>query len=336
MAFGWKAYLFAGLHQAAEMTDIFHLLIVIHYIVHMKKFFLFIALSLPSILVFPQELIDRIPIRLVENLIFIELYVNNCEEALNFMFDSGAGITVIDEKVANELNLDISGISKIGTSGKTLETKESSSNELIFSDNFKADDISFFLMDLSHISEYLKVNVDGIIGFDLLKSAIVETNIDLMEILLYKNTNYKYNGNANPQKLMELESNHFGLPIEIKTKGSEEIITLILKIDTGAPNYLTFHNEAIKQHDFIDQKKKYKVRKGFGVDSTMTSNLKGKISSAKFASVEWKNIPVVFEIDPLNQNSKRKADGLIGQEMLLDFNITYNLNAKVMYLEKRK
>lgn len=302
----------------------------------MKKIFLVIALSLTSILAFSQELIDRIPIRVVGNLIFIELHVNNCEEPLNFMFDSGAGIAVIDNKVANELKLDISGTSKIGTSGKTIETKESSSNELTFSDKFKAADISLILMDLSHISEYLKVNVDGIIGFDLLKSAIVETNIDEMEILLFKNVNYKYSGNANPLELIELESNHFGLPVELKLKGREKIITLVVKIDTGAANYLTFHNEAIEKHDLINQKKKYKARKGFGADSTMTSNLKGKISSAKFASIEWKNVPAVFEIDPLNQNSKRKADGLIGQEMLLDFNITYNLNAKVMYLEKRK
>jgi hypothetical protein len=59
------------------------------------------------------------------------------------------------------------------------------------------------------------------------------------------------------------------------------------------------------------------------------------VSLAKFASKEWMNIPVIFEVYSLNKSARRKADGLIGQEMLLDFNITYNLNNKVMYLEKR-
>ena len=309
---------------------------IVQNFTQMKKAAFHTLLFLISISAFSQELIDKIPIQIIDNLIFIQLHVNNNKEPLNFMFDSGAGITVIDHKISNELNLDISGTSKIGTSGKTIETKESLSNELTFSEKFKVADISLIIMDLSHISEYLKVNVDGIIGFDLLKSAIVETNIDEMELLLFKNVNYTYSGNANPLKLIELESNHFGLPVEIKSKGGEKIIPLVVKIDTGAANYLTFHNEAVEKHELIDQKKKYKIRQGFGADSTLSSNLKGRISSAKFASKEWKNIPVIFEVDPLNQNSKRKADGLIGQEMLLAFNITYNLNAKVVYLEKRK
>lgn len=302
----------------------------------MRKLILTVSLFLTSISIFSQELIDRIPIQVVDNLLFFKLHINNSKEPLNFMFDSGAGVTVIDTKVSKKLKLDISGTARIETSGKTLEAKESLSNELILSRNFKVDDVSLLLMDLSHISELLKVNVDGIIGFDLLKSTILETNIDLMEILLFKVANYKYDGNANALKLIELESNHFGLPVEIALKGSKKIITFIVKIDTGAANYLTFHNDAVKKHNLINQKKKYKIRKGFGADSTITSNLKGKISSAKFATVEWKNIPVIFEVDPLNQNSKKKADGLIGQEMLLDFNITYDLSAKTIYLEKRK
>jgi hypothetical protein len=142
-------------------------------------------------------------------------------------------------------------------------------------------------------------------------------------------------GNAIASKLVMLESNHFGLPIEIKPKGSTNFLSLLVKIDTGATNYLTFHHAAITRHNLVNRNKRYKTRKGFGTDSAITSNLKGKVSLAKFASKEWMNIPVIFEVYSLNKSARRKADGLIGQEMLLDFNITYNLNNKVMYLEKR-
>jgi predicted aspartyl protease len=301
----------------------------------MKKLVLPFLFFITSNAAFAQDLIEKIPIQIVDHLIFVKLNVNNSKEPLNFMFDSGAGVTVIDTKVSNKLELNISGTSRIGTSGKTLETKESSSNELKFSKNFKAENISLLLMDLSHISEYLKINVDGIIGFDLLKQAVVETNIDQMEMRFFKNAGYQNNTNTIPLNLIELESNHFGLPVEIKPKGSSEYLTLILKIDTGADNYLTIHNHAVNKYKLIDKKKKYPKRSGFGADSTLTSNLKGRISSAQFASKKWKNIPVIFEVDPLNQNSNRKGDGLMGQEILLDFNITYNLFDKVLYLEKR-
>ena len=301
----------------------------------MKKAVSNTLVVLISISAFSQELIDKIPLQLVDNLIFIQLHVNTKKEPLNFMFDSGAGVTAIDEKVSNELKLDISGRTKIGTSGQTLETKESSLNKLKVSDNLTIDSLSLYIMDLSHISEFLKMKVDGIIGFDLLNQVIVETNISELEMRFFDTANYRYHGNANASKLIMLESNHFGLPIEIKPKSNSNPLLLIVKIDKGAPNYLTFHNDAINKHGLMNPQNRYKIRKGFGADSTMTSNLKAKIASAKFSSKQWKNVPVIFEVDSLNQSSKRKADGLIGQEMLLDFNITYHLNDQVLYLEKR-
>ena len=299
----------------------------------MKIFILIISLLLTSLSVFTQELIDKVPIQLVEKLIFIEVFVNDSKQPMNFMFDSGAGITVIDTKTSKELGLTTSQTSKIATSGKTIEAKESTSNILKLSENLKVEDCSLFIMDLSHISEYLKFNIDGIIGFDLLDQNIVETNIDAMEMRFFKKDNYV--GHINQLNLIDLESNNFGLPIEIRPKGTKKAIKLIVKIDTGAMNYLTLHNNLVSKNNLINKNKKYKIRKGFGADSTMTSNLKSKISLAKFASKEWKNIPVVLEIDSLNQNSKRMADGLIGQDMLLEFNITYHLDDKIIYLEER-
>ncbi len=283
-----------------------------------------------------QLVIDKTPIRLIENLIFIEIKVNNSTKPLNFMFDTGAGITVIDRKIAKELQLPIAGELKIGTSGKTVQSEVSEKNRLLIGEHFKLDSISLALMDLSHLSTYFKLNVDGIIGFDLLRKIITETNIDALEMRFYSDEAYNFNGMAEPLQLIGLESNHLGLPIKIIPKGTKNGIMLIIKIDTAAGNYLTFHNTAVIEHQLINPNKKYKTKKGFGVDATITHNLKGKIASAFFATKEWKNIPVVFEVDPLNEGSERQADGLIGQKMLLDFNITYNLKEGIVYLEKRK
>ena len=124
--------------------------------------------------------------------------------------------------------------------------------------------------------------------------------------------------------------------MEIIPKGSKTTILITIKIDTAAANYLTFHNEFVTEYQLLNPNKKYKSKHGFGADATISNNLSGKISSATLAEKKWKNIPVVFEVDPLNRNSKRQADGLLGQKMLLDFNITYHLNEGIVYLEERK
>ena len=251
------------------------------------------------------------------------------------MFDSGAGVTVIDSQTGHSLNLDFSGTSTIGTSGKAIETKESKANSLKLGEKFTLENLSFYVMDLSHLSNLLDFKVDGIIGLDLLNQAIVETNISEKELRVYHPSNFVYQGKSAPITLIELESGHFGIPVEIKPKGSNELIKMILKVDTGAANHLTFHQPVIEKYNLINPQKKYKTREGFGADSTMTYNLKSKVSFARLQSTEWKNVPVIFEVDPLNQNSNRKADGLIGQELLLDFNITYDLSEHLIYLESK-
>lgn len=300
----------------------------------MKKLYLIPFLVVFCIPTFAQQLIDKVPITLIDNLIFIKVQLNN-SKPLHFLFDTGAGITVINTHVAKDLQLPISSEMKVGTSGKTLLSKTSENNELYIGEKFKIDGVSLVLMDLSHLSDYFKTAIDGVIGVDLLNQTILETNMDAMEMRFFSKSTFSYKGQAQPLQLIGLESNHVGLPIAIIPKGKKENINLIVKIDTAADNYLTFHNETVTKHHLLDPKKKYKIKKGFGADATITKNLSGKISEATFGTKKWENIPADFEVDSLNSVSKRKADGLIGQEMLLKFNITYHLKAGVVFLEER-
>jgi hypothetical protein len=302
----------------------------------MKKLLAVLIIFLVNFTIYGQELIEKVPIRLIDNLIFIELQVNDSPETLNFLFDTGAGVTVIETKIAEELQLNVSGESEIGTSGKTLISKESYPTRLTLGKKLKLDDITLVMMNLSHLSNYFKTGVDGIIGYDLLEKVITETNIDSFEMRFFSNSDYLYKGNSKPLKIIGLESNHLGLPMKITPKGSSDSILITIKIDTAAANYLTFHNEFVTKYELINPNKKYKNKQGFGADATISNNLSGKISSASLADKKWKNIPVVFEVDPLNRNSNRLADGLLGQKMLLDFNITYHLNEGIIYLEERK
>lgn len=302
----------------------------------MKKLLIISILFLGIHPIFGMQLIDKTPIKIIDNLIFIEVKINDNSQSWNFMFDSGAGVTAIDQSLEDKLDLTYSGETKIGTAGKSLVSKTSINNQLSIGEETELKDLTFYLMDLSHLSEYLKTNVDGILGLDLLNQLVVETNIDAMEMRFFSPAKYEYSGNSIPLQIISLESGHFGLPVSVTPKKSKESLSMILKIDTGAANHITLHNNAITEFDLLDPQKKYKSRKGFSIDSTITNNLRGKIRSAELATKEWRNLPVVFEIDPLNEISERQGDGLIGQALLLDFNMTYHLDQEVIYFEKRK
>jgi len=282
-----------------------------------------------------QTLVEAVPIRFVDNYIFIEVAINNESPPLNFWFDTGAGITVINTEVAKQRSLVVTGASKISTSGKSLVSEESTLNELKIGENLVLENITLVLMDLSHLTKYLGVNVDGVIGYDLLEKFITETNIDDKEIRFYSPIDYVFKGNAKAIGLTTLESNLFGIQVEMIPKKHAESITLNLQIDTGADNYLTFHNKTVKEQQLINSNKRQKTIKGFGADSTIVTNLKGRILKIGFGNKEWRKIPAIFEVDPINKRENSLANGLIGQGLLLDFNITYNLIDRLVYLEKR-
>jgi hypothetical protein len=301
----------------------------------MKQLVLIMALVLTSLSAISQQLIDKVPFRIVENLIFVELCVNDCKQPLNFLFDSGAGITVVDTKVAEQLLIKVDSESNIRTAGKSLLSQESTSNTIKIGEHIKLDGVNLVLMNLSHIGEYLKTNVDGVIGFDLLNQYIVETHIDYKEVRFYEFNNFIYMGASEPYPLTTLESNLFGVMIEVLPKNTNQPISLNFEVDTGAANFLTFHNKTINDYQLLDDNKRKRFSHGFGADSTITKNMRGKVRSVSFGGKTWKNIPVVFEIDPINSRDNSIADGLIGQELLLDFNITYNLKEQVIYFEHR-
>lgn len=282
-----------------------------------------------------QEPIEKVPFELAHNLIFIEVQINDSDKPLKFLFDTGAGVTVINTEISEKLSLNITDKSKINTSGKSLVSNESTPNRLKIGKKLILDNITLVIMDISHISNYFRFNVDGVIGYDLLKKVITETNIDEQKITFYETENFIYQGNAKATKLKTLESNLFGIEIEILPKKNKDSVKMNFQIDTGADNYLTFHNTSVQENKLINPKKRLKWRNGFGADSTLTKNIKSKINSVNFGGKKWKYIPVILEVDPINKRENTLADGLIGQSLLLDFNITYNLKEKLVYFEKR-
>lgn len=285
---------------------------------------------------FSQDIVDRTPIRLVDNFIFIDLSLNSLDKTFSFLFDTGAGVTVIDKEVAESLDITISGEININTSSVVVGTQFSDNNRVQLGQDLVLDSITLVWMSLSHLSDFLAVEVDGVIGYDLLKEVITETNIDALEMRFYASLPANPSESDQVVNLVALESDHFGVPVEVVPKGRKESIPMILKVDTGAGNALTFHNTTVEKYSLIESNRRYKTRSGFGADDTITHNLRSKVSSVVLAQTRWKNTPVVLEVDPLNESTKRVGDGLLGQDLLSDFNITYDLSKGLMHLENRK
>lgn len=301
----------------------------------MKKVFCSFLFLIISPAIFSQEAIEIIPFKLVENLIFFEMQINDSPN-LTFLFDTGAGITVVNEKTAAQLNLKVDDTSSINTAGRTLTSLTANDNTLKIG-NAILKDVPLEIMYLEHLDQFFGFQIDCIIGYDLLERFVVRTDIDKEEILLYENLKYKYPGDGETLPIEILKYRRFTVPVAFQTPDKQQVERSFL-VDTAFPKYLKLHNKTVRQFKLIEEDKKYKVSEGFSADSLVTQNYRSNLKAVAFARKKWNRIPVELEIDKVNveASQKTKAYGIIGQAMLLDFNIVYDYKRKQMFLEVRR
>ena len=132
-----------------------------------------------------------IPFRLINNLIFIPIYINGIE--LNFLLDTGVEETILlslEDK--NELNLN--NVEKVKLRGlgneESIEGLKSKNNVLSvngFTDNSHS---LYIVLDQSfNFSTHIGIPVNGIIGYSFFKNNLVKINYDKHKITIYKENN---------------------------------------------------------------------------------------------------------------------------------------------------
>ncbi len=300
----------------------------------MKTLFLWLACLAAALPLNGKNAARSLPFQLKKNLILIDIQVNG-GAPLHFIFDTGAGVTVLDRKAAAKLDLVITGKGKLNTSGKSVEAITSFPNQLQLGPNI-LDNVSLEIISLEHLSDYLGLPLGGVIGYDLLKEFVVETDIDQGQMRLFDPADFCYSGPGAEMEVIPMDYNHFGLELSFRQKKKSEVIKASFKIDTAFEDYLILHNSTLKRYGLLEDKK-YKELSSFGAEATLVTNFQGKLREVTLAGKKWKNVKCVFEVDPITIRAREKteSDGFIGQELLLDFNITYDLSGGKIYLEER-
>ena len=273
------------------------------------------------------------PFTLHENVIFFKATLNGSHE-LNFMFDSGAGITALNSSVAEELDLLYSGESVISTSGRKIKARSSVGNSLqIGQVNLK--DLALEVMYLDHLSEYFKTPVDGIIGYDLFSRFITGIHVDKMVLEIFQSLEGLDPGSWKKTKLYRVDNNKVAMDAGLKARNGS-YRNYIMTVDTGAPDQIHLFPNTLEDTT-IDLKFTNRRVRGFSADTTITENQRGRLKGILIAGKKWKNVRAVIPVDPVSKAAlgTNTTYGFIGQELLLDFNIIYDYKNNWFYLQER-
>lgn len=261
---------------------------------------------------------------------FIKVKINNSEE-LDFIFDTGDGLTVLNIDRAKELGM-TSGSNATTTSAEgTISGKLVKHNELAIG-GAPIHNVKVYETSLNHLEISIGRDIDGIIGYDILKNYVVSMNYDTKTIELYKPDGYAYKGNG---KMMSINLTSFIPHIAGQvTLANGEQLKGEFFVDTGAKATVDFNTPFVESNNLASKVGDSYIYLVSGLGSKEYEHHRGKVQSFAFEGFSFEDMPVGLSHAKSGIQNHKKVSGIIGSGVLSRFNIVYNYSQKKMYWEK--
>jgi predicted aspartyl protease len=252
---------------------------------------------------------DSIPVVYNNDLPLIQVYINNV--VYNFLFDTGAGLTVLSNEITHNSN-------KIGN---IVITGFSDSSNL-FLENFTIGHTEFrnikcIHLDLNQFNKQACVKIDGIIGANIIN--LLNWSMNAQSGTLYwSRTPFKEEAISTKLRL-----EYYGmLPL---TKVAYDNINFYVLIDTGFDGFLGMNEQTIKQsskykkvNKIVGQGKRFMTVNGISKGKQTLITVDTLLIGNKFIS----SIPTYVSQDK----------PLLGSALLRGFNVIYNFSDSIIFL----
>jgi len=272
--------------------------------------------------------IGEIPFTINENgSMIIELHINN-EKISNFVLDTGASVTVLDDDIATRLNLTFQEVKleSTGPNGVTNSSKKTAEQEISITDQVVLEDIKLSVTDLSHLGE-----INGIIGFDLFRNFVSQINFDTKKIIFYKKKGRPNTDGYQAVKFMESYCTP-EVDVIFSLENGETFSGKAL-FDTGNTATPLIINSPYKAKQNLPSKFKSLITsESRGINSKGQLD-KGVITSLELGGFELGEMTVGLSNAEQGVLSWGGYLGLIGLEYISKFNIIIDYHRENIYLK---
>lgn len=295
----------------------------------MMKKVLLIALIFCSVEGFSQNLVASTPMELYGDHLFISLSVDD-SEPVDFIFDTGDGLAVIDTELMKNLNLKADHKSTKTSAQGSVKGALIEHNKIEIGE-VKIDDIELYTTSLNHLERTIGRNIDGIIGYDLLKNYVVELDYEALEMRIYDKDGYAYNGDGQgvPFKLI-----NFIPTVEAAvTLNNGESFTERFFMNTGAGTSMDFNTPFAKKHDVIDKTGDHYSYPVAGIGDDETMHYEGRVKAFSVSDFTFNEMPIGISQAQHGIQHNKKAAGIIGNNVLKRFNLTFDYENSMVYMK---
>lgn len=279
-----------------------------------------------------QGLLVEIPFQLHGSFIVTEISVDE-SAPLNFIFDTGAGGTLINTRTA--ARLDIVGdeiVSRQGATGMAEIVR--STNHIIDVGELRVQDVTLGIGEIDHIEKRLGMPIDGVIGWEILSQYAVRLDYDTMRIEIYDNKRFDYDLGDSGYPL-EVQGTTIFTNVIVAFKGGNTFTGKVL-LDTGFGGSINFNTPFTEENDLLAEMDTYYEweTQSLGTESshvytTMLANL--TISDYKFVT-----LPASMAIAETGALSWSGPMGILGNDVLKRFNVFIDLQQQEIFLEPNR
>jgi len=278
----------------------------------------------------PQQsaVLSQLPIELIGGYVRLKVVVDGSEE-LDFIFDTGATRTVIDSATAARLGLVATERTRNDGQGPFVERVVEGATLTLGQLTLPA------LNALQRSNDRMKLNlgvdIDGVIGADLLRDYVVKIDYDRMLLTVYDSGNFVYAGKG---RRVDIDANAYfsiiGAKIEV---GNGEVLAGRFLIDTGAGLFLALNTPFANDNNLLDRIGAKHLAYTLAAQGVEMTNYPGRVRRFSLGDYEFDDMPVLLSQTEAGPLSPRAIAGIIGNRVWQRFNTVYDYSRDRIYLE---
>ncbi|WP_316808072.1 aspartyl protease family protein [Pedobacter agri] len=280
----------------------------------------------------PAKLLAKTSIFRSSSLMFVDVKIKGSNDIYHFLFDSGAGATSLSEVLANKLGLKVNQKAiDIKTAGKGGQFKTIDTLELSVA-GIKIRGNQLVVADLSGLQKVIGRQIDGIIGFDMLKDYQVAIDLDNNEMSIY---NFGYFENELNKVPIKLTNNIPKIEVNLKVDGLDYKTRMLF--DTGAGGAISGNYFLNAYTNGLDEKLKNKMASAsMDLSGNVSKSEMGTIDAITLAGSTLKNPALSLDLPKEQSPYGFDRHGLLGMSLLGKFNFRFNYNLGYIQMSPNK
>jgi hypothetical protein len=279
-----------------------------------------------------EGLLASIPFQLYGNVIVTAISVDE-SAPLNFIFDTGAGGTIINASTA--ANLDIVGDETVSREGATgMAEIVQSIDHIVYAEDISFQDVTLGIAELGHIEKRIGTPIDGVIGWLILSQYAVRIDYDTMLIEIYDNNKFEYNFGDSGYNL-EVQGTAIFTDVTVAFKSGNTFTGKVL-VDSGAGNTFYFNTPFIEENDLLVEMDTYYERETQSISNETAHVYTAMLANLNIGDYEFSTLPVTMAIAEAGASSWSGPMGILGNGVLKHFNVFIDLQQQMMSLEPNR